>query len=102
MLADQCTRLSLSDDGIMFTDDNQSFDEGSGNLSLDDNTRIRLGLGQMAPGAMAETARDGVVLLQFGAPGRSVRIPFRLDLSRQPESALQPGRRPLWLWDPRA
>ncbi len=102
MLADQCTRLSLSDDGIMFTDDNQSFDEGSGNLALDDNTRIRLGLGQMAPGAMAETARDGVVLLQFGAPGRSVRIPFRLDLSRQPESALQPGRRPLWLWDPQS
>ncbi|MFG0832689.1 DUF6701 domain-containing protein [Aeromonas bivalvium] len=100
MVADQCTRLSLQDEGILFTDDSQSFDAGSGDLSLDGNARIRLGLGQVAPGAMADTARDGVVLLQFGAPNSPVRVPFRIDLDRQPGSALQPGRRPLWLLDP--
>lgn len=100
MVADQCTRLSLQDEGILFTDDSQRFNAGSGDLILDDNARIRLGMGPIAPGAMADTARDGVVLLQFGAPNRSVRVPFRIDLERQPESAVQPGRRPLWLDDP--
>ncbi|MFM4705418.1 DUF6701 domain-containing protein [Aeromonas bivalvium] len=100
MVADQCTRLSLQDEGILFTDESQRFDAGSGDLILDDNARIRLGLGPVSPGAMADTARDGVVLLQFGAPNRSVRVPFRIDLERQPESAVQPGRRPLWLDDP--
>ncbi|MGE6224043.1 DUF6701 domain-containing protein [Aeromonas media] len=100
MNADQCTRLSLQDGGIVFTDGSQSFDEGSGDLALDGNTRIRLGLGPIAPGAMMERAKDGVITLQFAAPGRAVRIPFRIDLGKQPESEQQPGRRPLWLSDP--
>lgn len=100
MTADQCTRLSLQDEGILFTDDSQSLDAGSGDLILDNHVRIRLGLGPVAPGAMADTARDGVVFLQFGAPNSVVRVPFRIDLERQPASALQPGRRPLWLLDP--
>ncbi|WP_429162018.1 DUF6701 domain-containing protein [Aeromonas media] len=100
MNADQCTRLSLQDGGIEFTDGSQSFDEGSGDLALDGNTRIRLGLGPIAPGAMMARAKDGVITLQFAAPDRAVRIPFRIDLKKQPESELQSGRRPLWLSDP--
>ncbi|OBR44650.1 MSHA biogenesis protein MshQ [Aeromonas hydrophila] len=100
MGADQCTRLSLQDGGMEFTDGSQHFDEGSGDLVLDGNTRIRLGLGPVAPGAMVDRAKDGVITLQFAAPGRAVRIPFRIDLGKQPESELQPGRRPLWLSDP--
>ncbi|MGE6262326.1 DUF6701 domain-containing protein [Aeromonas media] len=100
MGVDQCTWLSLQDGGVEFTDGSQSFDEGSGDLALDGNTRIRLGLGPIAPGAMTQRAKDGVITLQFAAPDRAVRIPFRIDLSRQPESEQQPGRRPLWLSDP--
>ncbi|WP_429166756.1 DUF6701 domain-containing protein [Aeromonas rivipollensis] len=100
MKADQCTRLSLQDGGVEFTDGSQSFDGGSGDLALDGSTRIRLGLGPIAPGAMIQRAKDGVITLQFAAPDRAVRIPFRIDLARQPESEQQPGRRPLWLSDP--
>ncbi|MBP4057397.1 DUF6701 domain-containing protein [Aeromonas sp. Prich7-2] len=100
MGADQCTRLSLQDGGIEFTDGSQRFDQGSGDLILDDNTRIRLGLGPVAPGAMVVSAKDGVISIQFAAPDRAVRIPFKIDLSKQPESEQQPGRRPLWLSDP--
>ena len=100
MGADQCTRLSLQDGGIEFTDGSQSFDEGSGDLILDGNTRIRLGLGPAAPGSMMASAKDGVISMQFAAPDRAVRIPFRIDLSKQPASEQQPGRRPLWLSDP--
>ncbi|MNV88211.1 hypothetical protein D3C71_1823960 [compost metagenome] len=100
MNADQCTRLSLQDGGIEFTDGSQSFDEGSGDLALDGNTRILLGLGPIAPGAMMARAKDGVITLQLAAPDRAVRIPFRIDLGKQPESELQSGRRQLWLSDP--
>lgn len=100
MNTDQCTRLSLQDGGIEFTDGSQSFDEGSGDLALDGNTRIRLGLGPIAPGAMMARVKDGVISMQFAAPDRAVRIPFRIDLGKQPESEQQPGRRPLWLSDP--
>ena len=100
MGVDQCTWLSLQDGGIEFTDGSQHFDQGSGDLALDGNSRIRLGLGPIAPGGMVERAKDGVITLQFAAPGRAVRIPFRIDLGKQPESEQQPGRRPLWLSDP--
>lgn len=100
--ADQCTRLSLLDGGFEFTDSSQSFDAGSGELTLDENTKIRLGLGPVAPGAMTATVQDGIIALQLAAPDQTVRIPFRIDLSKQPESALQPGRRPLWLSDPQS
>ncbi|MFM5086487.1 DUF6701 domain-containing protein [Aeromonas media] len=100
MGVDQCTWLSLQDGGIEFTDGSQHFDQGSGDLALDGNSRIRLGLGPIAPGGMVERAKDGVITLQFAAPDRAVRIPFRIDLGKQPESEQQPGRRPLWLSDP--
>ncbi|MCY9836726.1 DUF6701 domain-containing protein [Aeromonas media] len=100
MGVDQCTWLSLQDGGIEFTDGSQHFDQGSGDLALDGNSRIRLGLGPIAPGGMVERAKDGVITLQFAAPDRAVRIPFRIDLSKQPESELQSGRRPIWLFDP--
>ncbi|MCY9822788.1 DUF6701 domain-containing protein [Aeromonas media] len=100
MGVDQCTWLSLQDGGIEFTDGSQHFDQGSGDLALDGNSRIRLGLGPIAPGGMVERAKDGVITLQFAAPDRAVRIPFRIDLGKQPESEPQPGRRPLWLSDP--
>ncbi|MFG0872726.1 DUF6701 domain-containing protein [Aeromonas media] len=100
MNVDQCTRLSLQDGGIEFTDGSQHFDQGSGDLALDGNSWIRLGLGPIAPGGMVERAKDGVITLQFAAPDRAVRIPFRIDLSKQPESELQSGRRPIWLFDP--
>ena len=100
MGVDQCTWLSLQDGGIEFTDGSQHFDQGSGDLALNGNSRIRLGLGPIAPGGMVERAKDGVITLQFAAPDRAVRIPFRIDLSKQPASEQQPGRRPLWLSDP--
>lgn len=100
MGVDQCTWLSLQDGGIEFTDGSQHFDQGSGDLALNGNSRIRLGLGPIAPGGMVERAKDGVITLQFAAPDRAVRIPFRIDLSKQPESELQSGRRPIWLFDP--
>ncbi|MCS3456748.1 MSHA biogenesis protein MshQ [Aeromonas sp. BIGb0405] len=98
--ADQCTRLSLLDEGVVFTDSSQHFDAGSGDLDLGSNVKIRLGLGETAPGAMTAMAHEGEIGFQFAAPERAVRIPFRIDLSQQPESELQPGRRPLWLSDP--
>ncbi|MGN4868721.1 DUF6701 domain-containing protein [Aeromonas caviae] len=49
---------------------------------------------------MVASAKDGVISIQFAAPDRAVRIPFKIDLSKQPESEQQPGRRPLWLSDP--
>ena len=99
---DQCTRLSLLDEGVVFTDSSQHFDAGSGDLDLGSNVKIRLGLGETAPGAMTAMAQEGEIGFQFAAPESAVRIPFRIDLSRQPESALQPGRRPLWLLDPQS
>jgi MSHA biogenesis protein MshQ len=98
--ADQCTRLSLLDEGVVFTDSSQHFDAGSGDLDLGSNVKIRLGLGETAPGAMTAMAHEGEIGFQFAAPERAVRIPFRIDLSQQPEPELQPGRRPLWLSDP--
>lgn len=98
--ADQCTRLSLLDEGVVFTDSSQHFDAGSGDLDLGSNVKIRLGLGETAPGAMTAMAQEGEIGFQFAAPESAVRIPFRIDLSKQPESALQPGRRPRWLSDP--
>lgn len=42
---------------------------------------------------MAAVAKDGEILLQFARPDISVRIPYRVDLSKQPSQ-------PLWLSDP--
>ena len=61
-LQDLCTRLSLARDGILFTDPEQHYDAATGDLSLKDGTRIRLGLGQVAPAAprpASASARPG-------------------------------------------
>ncbi|MGS3175515.1 DUF6701 domain-containing protein [Aeromonas sanarellii] len=93
---DLCTRLSLAGDGILFTDPEQHYDAATGDLSLKDGTRIRLGLGQVAPGGSQASVEGGETRLHFAAPNQSVRIPYRIQLDKLP---LQPLA-PLWLADP--
>ncbi|MGY4001628.1 DUF6701 domain-containing protein [Aeromonas sanarellii] len=93
---DLCTRLSLAGDGILFTDPEQHYDAATGDLSLKDGTRIRLGLGQVAPGGSQASVEGGETRFHFAAPNQSVRIPYRIQLDKLP---LQPLA-PLWLADP--
>ncbi|MFR9703613.1 DUF6701 domain-containing protein [Aeromonas sanarellii] len=95
-LQDLCTRLSLAGDGILFTDPEQHYDAATGDLSLKDGTRIRLGLGQVAPGGSQASVEGGETRFHFAAPNQSVRIPYRIQLDKLP---LQPLA-PLWLADP--
>lgn len=95
-LQDLCTRLSLAGDGILFTDPEQHYDAATGDLSLKDGTRIRLGLGQVAPGGSQASVEGGEIRLHFAAPNQSVRIPYRIQLDKL---SLQPLA-PLWLADP--
>ncbi|MGS3141439.1 DUF6701 domain-containing protein [Aeromonas sanarellii] len=95
-LQDLCTRLSLARDGILFTDPEQHYDAATGDLSLKDGTRIRLGLGQVAPGGSQASVEGGETRFHFAAPNQSVRIPYRIQLDKLP---LQPLA-PLWLADP--
>ena len=95
-LQDLCTRLSLAGDGILFTDPEQHYDAATGDLSLKDGTRIRLGLGQVAPGGSQASVEGGEIRFHFAAPNQSVRIPYRIQLDKLP---LQPLA-PLWLADP--
>jgi len=90
---DFCTQLSLAGGGIEFTDANQHYDAGTGDLVLKDGTRIRLGLGQVAPGGSQASVTAGETRLHFAAPNQSVRIPYRIVLEQQPFA-------PLWLADP--
>ncbi|WP_421200320.1 DUF6701 domain-containing protein [Aeromonas enteropelogenes] len=90
---DQCTALSLANGGFSFSGAGQHFDEASRDLDLGDNRKIRLGLGRSAPGGVSAIASDGELLLHFAPPGIAVRIPYRIDLARQPAA-------PLWLSDP--
>jgi MSHA biogenesis protein MshQ len=90
---DQCTRLSLSNQGITFLNPNQTFDGASRDLILAGGRKIKLGLGSVAPGADAAQAKDGEILFQFSRPDIAVRIPYRVELARQPDA-------PLWLSDP--
>lgn len=90
---DQCTQLSLANQGFTFLNPAQTFDASTRNLSLGGNRKIRLGLGSAAPGGESAQAKDGEILFQFAKPDISVRIPYRVDLSKQP-------LRPLWLSDP--
>ncbi|MGU5595338.1 DUF6701 domain-containing protein [Aeromonas sanarellii] len=95
-LQDLCTRLSLARDGILFTDPEQHYDAATGDLSLKDGTRIRLGLGQVAPGGTQARVGVGETGFHFAAPNQAVRIPYRIQLDKLP---LQPLA-PLWLADP--
>ncbi|EPC3541252.1 DUF6701 domain-containing protein [Aeromonas hydrophila] len=90
---DQCTRLSLAADGIRFLNPSHSFDAATRYLSLGAGRKIKLGLGSSAPGGASAQATDGEILFQFANPDISVRIPYRVDLSKQPSQ-------PLWLSDP--
>ncbi|RQM64197.1 DUF6701 domain-containing protein [Aeromonas enteropelogenes] len=90
---DQCTALSLANGGFSFPGAGQHFDEASRDLDLGDNRKIRLGLGRSAPGGVSAIASDGELLFHFAPPGIAVRIPYRIDLARQPAASL-------WLSDP--
>ncbi|WP_421237744.1 DUF6701 domain-containing protein [Aeromonas jandaei] len=90
---DQCTPLSLAGQGIAFLNPSHSFDAATSSLNLGTGRTIKLGLGSTPPGAMSGTAKDGEILFQFAKPGIAVRIPYKVDLAKQPSS-------PLWLSDP--
>ncbi|MGY3862215.1 DUF6701 domain-containing protein [Aeromonas lacus] len=90
---DQCTQLSLASQGIAFLNPSHSFDAATSSLNLGVGLPIRLGLGSAPPGAMSDKAKDGEIRFQFARPGIAVRIPYKVDLAKQPSS-------PLWLSDP--
>ncbi|WP_429142908.1 DUF6701 domain-containing protein [Aeromonas hydrophila] len=90
---DQCTQFSLVNQGFTFLNPSHVFDAASRDLSLGNNRKIRLGLGSSAPGGASAQATDGEILFQFARPDISVRIPYKVDLSKQPSQ-------PLWLSDP--
>nr|WP_323954054.1 DUF6701 domain-containing protein [Aeromonas hydrophila] len=90
---DQCTQFSLANQGFTFLNPGHVFDAASRDLSLGNNRKIRLGLGSSAPGGASAQATDGEILFQFARPDISVRIPYRVDLSKQPSQSL-------WLSDP--
>ncbi|MDM5149505.1 MSHA biogenesis protein MshQ [Aeromonas salmonicida] len=90
---DQCTLLSLAGDGISFINPSHTFDAATQDLNLGTNRKIRLGLGSTPPGGISAVAKDGEILFNFAEPKISVRIPYKVDLSKQPAQ-------PLWLSDP--
>ncbi|WP_156120052.1 DUF6701 domain-containing protein [Aeromonas finlandensis] len=90
---DQCTQISLANQGFTFLNPSQTFDATTRDLNLGTGRKIRLGLGSSAPGAESALAKDGEILFQFAKPDISVRIPYKVDLSKQPSQ-------PLWLSDP--
>ncbi|MFB3238365.1 MSHA biogenesis protein MshQ [Aeromonas salmonicida] len=90
---DQCTELSLANQGFTFLNPSQTFDATSRDLNLGASRKIRLGLGDPLPGVMSARAKDGEILFHFAEPKISVRIPYKVDLSKQPAQ-------PLWLSDP--
>ncbi|MBM0492321.1 hypothetical protein GNZ06_16205 [Aeromonas jandaei] len=90
---DQCTQFSLAGQGIAFLNPSHSFDAATSSLNLGAGRTIKLGLGSTPPGAMSGTAKDGEILFQFAKPDISVRIPYKVDLAKQPSQ-------PLWLSDP--
>ncbi|WP_271787038.1 DUF6701 domain-containing protein [Aeromonas salmonicida] len=90
---DQCTQLSLANQGFTFLNPSHTFDAATQDLNLGASRKIRLGLGDPPPGVMSATAKDGEILFQFAKPDISVRIPYKVDLSKQPAQ-------PLWLSDP--
>ncbi len=90
---DQCTELSLANQGFTFLNPSQTFDATSRDLNLGASRKIRLGLGDPPPGVMSVRAKDGEIMFQFAKPEISVRIPYKVDLSKQPSQ-------PRWLSDP--
>lgn len=90
---DQCTQLSLANQGFTFLNPGHAFEAATRELNLGAGRKIKLGLGSSAPGGDAALAKDGEILFHFAKPDISVRIPYKVDLAKQPSS-------PLWLSDP--
>ena len=90
---DQCTQLSLANQGFTFLNPSQTFDAATRELNLGAGRKIKLGLGSSAPGGDAALAKDGEILFHFAKPDISVRIPYKVDLAKQPSQ-------PRWLSDP--
>lgn len=90
---DQCTQLSLANQGFTFLNSSHTFDAATRELNLGAGRKIKLGLGSSAPGGDAALAKDGEILFHFAKPDISVRIPYKVELAKQPSS-------PLWLSDP--
>lgn len=90
---DICTQISLAGGGIVFTDAEQRYDAATGDLILKDGTRIRLGLGNVAPGGTQVGFDAGETRFHFAPPNQAVRIPYRIVLEQQPSQ-------PAWLADP--
>ncbi|UCM47840.1 DUF6701 domain-containing protein [Aeromonas caviae] len=90
---DICTQISLAGGGIVFTDAEQRYDAATGDLILKDGTRIRLGLGNVAPGGTQVGFDAGETRFHFAPPNQAVRIPYRIVLEQQPSQ-------PVWLADP--
>lgn len=90
---DQCTQLSLANQGFTFINPSHTFDAATRELNLGAGRKIKLGLGSSAPGGDAAQAKDGEILFHFAKPDISVRIPYKVDLAKQPSS-------PTWLSDP--
>ncbi|HEH9416322.1 TPA: MSHA biogenesis protein MshQ [Aeromonas sobria] len=90
---DQCTQLSLANQGFTFINPSHTFDAATRELNLGAGRKIKLGLGSSTPGGDAALAKDGVILFHFAKPDISVRIPYKVDLAKQPSS-------PTWLSDP--
>ncbi|VXA88996.1 MSHA biogenesis protein MshQ [Aeromonas veronii] len=90
---DQCTQLSLANQGFTFLNPSHTFDAATRELNLGAGRKIKLGLGSSAPGGDAALAKDGEILFHFAKPDISVRIPYKVDLAKQPSSLL-------WLSDP--
>lgn len=90
---DQCTQLSLANQGFIFLNPSHTFDATTRELNLGAGRKIKLGLGSSAPGGDAALAKDGEILFHFAKPDISVRIPYKVDLAKQPSQ-------PLWLSDP--
>ena len=90
---DKCTQLSLANQGFTFLNPSHTFDAATRELNLGAGRKIKLGLGSSAPGGDAALAKDGEILFHFAKPDISVRIPYKVDLAKQPSQ-------PLWLSDP--
>ncbi len=90
---DQCTQLSLANQGFTFLNPSHTFDAATRELNLGAGRKIKLGLGTSAPGGDAALAKDGEILFHFAKPDISVRIPYKVELAKQPSQ-------PLWLSDP--
>ncbi|MFM5465987.1 DUF6701 domain-containing protein [Aeromonas simiae] len=87
---DYCTSLDLS--GYEFSDPEQSYQAASQSLTFT-NGSIGIGLGNNAPGASLAQVAAGLTRLHLGAPKQPLRVPYKVDLSQQPDQ-------PLWLSDP--